>query len=359
MAAAPISNADVLTIADNGQLAECSRILQRFDRIAVDTEGDSLHCYFEKLCLIQASVPSLNLLVDPLAALDFAGFNRTLAQRQIILHGCDYDLRMLRRGIGFAPGPVFDTYLAAKLVGLKEVGLATLLKQFFGVDTPKSSQKANWAKRPLTPAMIEYAVNDTRYLIELAERLEAGLREKGRWEWFSESCFRAVQAAAEDREKDPERVWKIPGSALLKGRPLAVLRALWLWRDAEARKADRPAFHIMRNEELLELAKSEGRSPFPRHVQGSRRARLDDAIQTALNLPEAEWPRRVYTPSKRPSQEEEQRFDQLKRRRDQVAAELDLDPGMVASRQVLERIAREPATTETALMKWQREILGL
>ena len=115
----------------------------------------------------------------------------------------------------------------------------------------------------------------------------------------------------------------------------------------------------MRNEELLELAKSEGHSPFPRHVQGSRRARLEDAIQTALNLSEAEWPRRVYTPSKRPSQEEEQRFDQLKRRRDQVAAELDLDPGMVASRQVLERIAREPAATEAALMKWQREILGL
>jgi ribonuclease D len=357
--AAPIGNADVRTIADNDQLAEFCLTLQRFDPVALDTEGDSLHCYFEKLCLIQVGVPNQNLLIDPLAALDFAGFNQTLSQRQIILHGCDYDLRMLRRGVGFVPGPVFDTYLAAKLVGLKEVGLATLLKKFFGVDTPKSSQKANWAKRPLTPAMIAYAVNDTRYLLELAEKLERDLREKGRWEWFSESCLRAVQAAAEDRGKDPERIWKIPGSALLKGRPVAVLRALWLWRDAEARKADRPAFHIMRNEELLELAKAEGRPAFPRHVQGSRRARLEDAIQTALNLPESEWPRRVYTPSKRPTQEEEQRFDRLKRKRDQVAAELDLDPGMVASRQVLERIAREPATLETALMKWQREILGL
>jgi ribonuclease D len=354
-----MSNTDVLIVTDNNQLTEWCRTLERFDPVAVDTEGDSLHCYFEKLCLIQISVPNQNLLIDPLAALDFARFNAILSQRQIILHGCDYDLRMLRRGIGFVPGPVFDTYLAAKLVGLKEVGLATLLKNFFGVDTPKSSQKANWAKRPLPPNMIAYAMNDTRYLIELADKLGTELRAKGRWEWFTESCVRAVQAAAEDREKDPDRIWKISGSALLKGRPLAVLRGIWLWRDMEARNADRPAFHILRNEELLELAGSEGQSPLPRHVQGSRRARLEGALQAALELPESEWPRRVYTQSKRPTQEEEQRFEQLKKRRDQVAAELDLDPGMVASRQVLERIAREPGTIETVLMNWQRQILGL
>ena len=91
------------------------------------------------------------------------------------------------------------------------------MKEFFEIDLPKSSQKANWARRPLTPAMIDYAINDTLYLIELAERLTEELRAKGRWEWFEESCQKAVLAAGEDREKDPERIWKITGSAALRG----------------------------------------------------------------------------------------------------------------------------------------------
>src|ERR1700758_3339614 len=142
------------------------------ERIAVDTEGDSLHCYYEKLCLIQLSVPGQNVLVDPFQPLDFEILNRFLQSRTVVFHGCDYDLRMLRRGIQFVPGPVFDTYIAARLMGMKEVGLASLVKHFFAIELPKSSQKANWARRPLTEVMIAYAVNDTKYLLPLAARLE-------------------------------------------------------------------------------------------------------------------------------------------------------------------------------------------
>jgi ribonuclease D len=350
-----------LIITNNELLDDWCGTLEKCDPVAVDTEGDSLHCYFEKLCLIQIGLPEQDVLIDPLEPLDFTRFNAVLAQRRIILHGCDFDLRMLRRGTKFAPGEVFDTYLAARLVGLKEVGLASLVKEYFEIDLPKSSQKANWARRPLTPAMIAYAINDTLYLIELAERLTEELRAKGRWEWFEESCQKAVLAAGEDREKDPERIWKITGSAALQGRELAVLRALWHWRDAEARKADRPSFQILRNEELIELAKStgEGEVQLPNGVHSTRRKRLTTLLQEALLLPEAEWPQRVRLARDRPTAEQEHRMEQLKSRRDRVAEDLQLDPGVIAPRQALERIAREPETVGSVLMRWQQQLLGL
>ena len=209
--------------------------------------------------------------------------------------------------------------------------------------------------------MLEYAINDTLYLIELAERLTEELRAKGRWEWFEESCQKAVLAAGEDREKDPERIWKISGSAALRWRELALLRALWQWRDAEAQSADRPSFQILRNEELIELAKSAdaGGVHLPAGVHGTRRKRLVAVLQEALLLPEAEWPQRVRLVRDRPTNEQEQRMEQLKIKRDRVAEGLQLDPGVVAPRQALERISREPDTVKTVLMRWQQQLLGL
>jgi ribonuclease D len=356
-----MTNLDVLIITKNEELDDWCGTLEKFEPIAVDTEGDSLHCYFEKLCLIQIGLPGQNVLIDPLGPLDFSRFNSILAAKRIILHGCDYDLRMLRRGTKFVPGAVFDTYLAARLIGLKEVGLASLVKEFFNIELPKSSQKANWSRRPLTQTMIQYAINDTRYLCELAERLSNELHTRGRRDWFQESCQRAVLAAGEDREKDPERVWKIPGSTALRGRALAVLRALWRWRDAEAQKADRPSFQVVRNEELIQLAKlaGEGTVRIPLGVQGSRRKRLHVVLQQALQLPESEWPQRAHPVRMRATNEQEQRLEQLKNRRDRLAEGLQLDPGVVAPRQALERISREPEAVGSVLMQWQRQLLDL
>jgi len=352
----------VQLITTNESLAEWTQAFEKFDTIAIDTEGDSLHCYFEKLCLVQVSVPTnQNILIDPLEPLDFSRFNEVLSHCRIILHGCDYDLRMLRRGVKFVPGDVFDTYLAARLIGLKDVSLASLVKKFFQIELPKSSQKANWARRPLTQTMLEYAVNDTLYLIELAERLSEELRKKGRWNWFHESCRKAVVAAAEDREKDPERIWKVSGSAVLRGRGLAVLRSLWYWRDEEAQKADRPSFQILRNEELIEIARAaeEGKVRLPGSISSSRRKRLKATLADALEISESEWPARVETVRTRPTNEQEQRLDQLKSRRDRIAQDLNLDPGVLAPKQALERISREPESVEITLMRWQRQLLGL
>jgi len=353
---------EVLTLSDTEQLSHWCDSVASEPKIAVDTEGDSLHCYFEKLCLIQLSVPGQNVLVDPFQPLDFEILNHFLRGRTVVFHGCDYDLRMLRRGIQFVPGPVFDTYVAARLMGMKEVGLASLVKHFFATELPKSSQKANWARRPLSDAMVAYAVNDTKYLLPLAERLEEELRNSSRWHWYEESCTRAVAAAAEDRERDPEKIWKIPGSAALPTRGLAVLRALWHWRESEAQQADRPPFQIMRNEDLVGLAQTALNGvhlDLPDWLPSSRRRRLLSTIHQSLQIPEVEWPQRNRHIRLRPTSEQEKRFEQLRLKRDQLAGDLALDASVLASRNALERVVREPEAVETVLMRWQRDLLGV
>lgn len=353
---------DIPILATTADLNAWCAANKSADKVAVDTEGDSLHCYFEKLCLIQLSVVDQDLIVDPLSGIEFERFSQFLRERTAVFHGCDFDLRMLRRGAGFVPGAVFDTYLAARILGFKEVGLASLVKSFFGFDLPKSSQKANWARRPLTPVMLDYAINDTKYLLPLAERLASQLREINRWSWYEETCTRAVTATAEDRERDRERVWKISGSAVLSPRGLALLRELWFWRDAEAQSVDRPTFQIMRNEELIELAKNAApgaKVRSPSWLPSARRRRLEETVEQALKAPEADWPQRLKSVRIRSSPEQERRLDQLRAKRDALSSELGLDPAIIASRGVLEAVAREPESASTILMDWQRDLLGL
>jgi ribonuclease D len=210
--------------------------------------------------------------------------------------------------------------------------------------------------------MLDYAINDTKYLLPLAERLETQLREINRWSWYEESRTRAVAATTEDRERDPERVWKIAGSAVLSPRGLAVLRELWFWRDSEAQKVDRPTFQIMRNEELIELAKdavSGAQVRPPAWLPGARRRRLEETIERALEIPGSALPQRAKSVRVRSSLDQEQRFDRLRVKRDAVSNELGLDPAIVASKGILEAVAREPESAPKVLMDWQRELLGV
>src|SRR6266699_1330240 len=169
-------------IATDCRLTELLKKIEAADRVALDTEADSLHSYREKLCLLQISVSVAanasghdDFIVDPLAGVDLEPLRRRLEPREIVLHGADYDLRMLRRGLNFTAHRIFDTLIAARLLGIREFSLAALLKRYFGLELPKGSQKANWAKRPLPARMAEYAINDVVYLLPLAEKLEAEL----------------------------------------------------------------------------------------------------------------------------------------------------------------------------------------
>ncbi len=347
-------------IATAAKMAELLGQIEAVDRVAVDTEADSLHCYREKLCLVQVSLPGRDYVVDPLAGVDLAPLCAALERKEIVLHGADFDLRLLRRGLNFTAQRLFDTVIAARLLGIREFSLAALVKRYFGVELGKGSQKANWARRPLPARMLQYAINDTHYLLPLAERLESQLRERNHLDWLQQSCQRAIEQAAVERVRDEDEVWRVRGSALLRGRAAAVLRALWQWREKEAQAADRPPFHILQNHELLNAAVSFASEKLPdyRHFSSRRRQAFRAAAQSALQSRESEWPvsrRRSVT---RPSAEMIARTEELRRRRDRAAMELDLEPSFIAPRSTLGVIAADQTRATTLLVPWQRAALG-
>ncbi|HWY50739.1 MAG TPA: ribonuclease D [Chthoniobacterales bacterium] len=346
-------------IATGQQLTELVAKLGPHDRIAIDTEADSLHCYREKLCLLQISVPGHDAIVDPLADVDLSPLRDALANKEIVLHGADYDLRLLRRNMSFVPQRIFDTVLAARLIGIREFSLAALVERNFGIELAKGSQKANWAQRPLPARMAEYAVNDTRYLLPMAEQLEKELNSRNRMEWFRQSCQRALEQAAIDRERDLDEAWRISGAGALRGRASAVLRELWNWREKEAEAADRPPFHILQNRELLHSAErfAAGESPDFKHFSDRRRRAFREAAERALKLSEKDWPVRPRRSGTRPTAEVIKRMEQLRRNRDQAAKDLQIDSSFIAPRATLEAIAADQSRADGLLVPWQRELL--
>ena len=372
-------------ITDSAQLASLIEQIESADRVALDTEADSLHSYREKLCLLQISVPApgstansvdtdlstdpggesarpvCDFMVDPLANTDLEPLRRALEAREIVLHGADYDLRMLRRGLNLAATRIFDTLIAARLLDIREFSLAALVNRYFGITLLKGSQKANWAQRPLPTRMAEYAINDVHYLLPLAEKLEAELDRCGRRDWLQQSCQRAIELAAMARTRNQDELWRIRGSGVIRGRAAAVLRALWQWREREAEKADRPPFHILRNEDLLKAAAkfASGSVPDYRHFSFRRRQAFREAAQAALQAPESEWPVSRRRSGTRPTTEIVQRAEELWRRRNKSAEELGLEPSFIAPRSTLEAIAADCARAPALLVRWQRELLGV
>lgn len=348
-------------IANASQLRELLPHIQSVDRVALDTEADSLHCYREKLCLLQISVPGGDFIVDPLADVDLAPLRDALANKAIVLHGSDYDLRLLRRNLDFVPQRIFDSVIAARMIGLHEFSLAALVENYFNIELAKGSQKANWAQRPLSKKMAEYAINDTRYLLPLAERLEAELESRGRMEWFRQSCQRALEQAAVDRERDVDEAWRISGAGALRGRASAILRELWNWREREAEAVDRPPFHILQNRELIHSAEkfAHGETPDYKHFSDRRRAMFREAARRGLELPEKDWPVRPRRSGTRPTAEVIKRIEKLRQNRDHAAKELQIESFFIAPRATLEAVAADPSRADALLVPWQRELLGL
>jgi ribonuclease D len=348
-------------IASPADLAELLALLERSDRVGADTEADSLHCYREKLCLLQISLPEGDFLVDPLAGNDLRSLTAVLAQKEIVLHGADYDLRLLRRALNFEPSRLFDTMVAARLLGVREFSYAALVEKYFAVKLTKGSQKANWALRPLSTQMERYARNDTHYLLPLAAKLEAELIERSRLDWFRQSCARAIQSAAIDRERNGEEAWRVRGSGLVRGLEAAILRALWQWRDGEAERADRPAFHILRNDQLMEAARTaaEGARPSFRHLSHRRARGFDAAIDSALASGEETWPQTHKRRAMRPTPEMTRAAEEMRQKRDAAANQLGIEASFIAPRATMELIAAGATPAEHLLSAWQRQLLGL
>jgi len=342
--------------------------------VALDTEADSFHHYREKVCLVQLSAQGRHALVDPLAAIDFTPLAATLASGAIrkLLHGADYDIRLLSRDFGLAIEGLSDTMIAARLAGEPAYGLAALLEKFLGVSLDKSHQRADWSRRPLPPAMRDYAVADTCHLAALAQILDERLAALGRSSWAAEECLRLESVRWRDRGRDdPEPFRRTKGSKALDRAGLAVLREVWGWRDATARKRDRPPFKVLHDETLIALARTPPSSigdlarvsGVPASLVRSPSASdLLDAVRRGVDVPEAERPEVRIDARERLDPAVEVRIARIKQRRDAVAADLALDPSVIASRAVLEEMAKRWEAGDDPwdvadLRRWQAGLL--
>lgn len=344
------------------QLADFLPKVRQAEWLALDTEADSLHAYPEKICLIQISTVEGDFLIDPLAAIDIDPLLDALGGHVLLMHGADYDLRLFRKHHEFVPGAIFDTMLAARLLGEKQFGLSSLCEKFLGVKLDKGPQKADWAKRPLTPRMEEYARNDTHHLKPLVDKLKATLEERGRLLWHSEMCDRLIADSSTAPQVDADQVWRVKGCHGLSRPALAILRELWHWREREAVTANRPPFFVLSHEALVDIADAAAQNHpveplVPARMSPRRQESLAQAVQAGLKVSPEDFPTLPERNGRRPTQAEFRRFRELERRRDRHAHALGIDPTLIAPRAALGDLARDWDKHSPELMSWQRELL--
>ncbi len=252
-------------VATPAALNSLQEDLARETLVAVDTESDSLFSYFEKVCLVQISTRETDYVVDPLAfsraknGADASGLTvlaPLFADEKIekVFHAAEYDIICLKRDYGFEFKNIFDTMIAARILGWKNVGLGNILQERFGVTLNKKMQRADWGRRPLTAEQIAYAREDTHYLLALRDLQIEELRPLDRLEEAREEFDRLTRVQAAARRFDPDAYWNITGARDLDRIGLGILRELFRFRDAQARKEDRPPFKVLLDSALLRVA---------------------------------------------------------------------------------------------------------
>jgi ribonuclease D len=342
----------------------------------VDTEGDSLHHYPERLALLQIAADSGEVwLVDPLAIAVLAPLAPVFAGPRplVVLHAGDNDLAHLKRRHAFTFGAVFDTSLAARFLGATALGLDVLLERFLGITLPPSRQKDDWSVRPLSPAQEAYAVADVVHLIALKDRLREELERAGRLSWVEEECAALAAEAVPGRTQDPEAWRRLKGARDLDPRQLAVLREVHALRERLALAADRPPFKILSDATLVQIA---GRAPStvaelgtvpgctPR-VIGRWGEAILAAVARALTLPEQELP--SFAPPPRPPAMPaavRRRIEALRAWRAETAPAFGLEPGVLLPNRLIRLIAeaaprdREALAAVEGVRRWRAEVLG-
>ena len=340
---------------------------------AMDLEADSLYSYQEKVCLVQISTPSANVILDPLSAREgLQSLGPLLADTRIrkVFHGADYDIRLLKKDYGLKIHNIADTMIAAQLVGRSMVGLAALLSEEFGLELGKGHQKDDWAHRPLDQQQLRYAALDTAYLLELWQRLRTELQQLGRLEWAEEE-FRLLEDVTPTPARDP--AWfDVKGARDLLPRQRSILQNLVQLRDQAARAWDRPPFKVLSDQVLLSWAQEPPRRRdqvlrTPAANQGALRRlapQVLEAVQRSTGTPLPDRPRGNagrFTPL---SGEQKERLARLKQLREQVALRLGLSPGLLVNSETLEKLCyiqpqEAVALLQTSLKRWQHQVLGV
>lgn len=352
-----------------GSLGPLMKALERVDEVFLDTEADNMYHYKTRVCLFQLLVDGEVYLVDVLApGLKVEGLLEVLATKHLVMHGSDFDLRLLHDLCGFRAKSIFDTMLAAQLLGRQRIGLAGLLEEHFGVAVDKSGQKANWSQRPITPKLLNYAALDVWHLPALRDILLRELKKLGRYEWLEQQCRAQIESGSTGFAPATENDWRIGRSERLRGAGLGVLHAIWHWREAQAQRLDTPPFKVCGNTLLLHIAEAaeQGESEatiLPKVNLGKRHSRLFPSLAAALREGLARDPKTLpRRPGRDPNhvsltQAEIELQDRIKADRDRVAQKLGIESTLIANRAQLALIARAPKKIDDQLLPWQADLL--
>ncbi len=336
---------------------------QQVPVIGVDTESNSLFAYFHRVCLVQISLPDHDYVIDPLAV-DVRPLGALFANPscQKIFHAAENDILGLKRDYEFTFANIFDTMLAARILGWPQAGLAGILAVRFDAHLNKSLQRADWGRRPLDPALLAYAQLDTHYLLPLRDQQETELRARDRWEEALESFARLPQVEWVEKPFDADGFWSLPGARDLSSSALPVLQQLFLWREQQARKEDRPPFKIIDQRTLVAISRQQpNNSEALQRIGGmtSGQARrygpaILQAVARGRKGPAPVPPKRNNgNGHSRPDPKTSDRFDALRTWRTERARERGVDPDVILTNDQLMTIARQTPTTVEALAATQ------
>jgi len=340
-------------ITDAAALRSLANELQRHPIIAVDTESNSLYAYRERVCLIQFSTPQADTLVDPLALDHLAPLAPIFANPKIekVFHAAEYDLLCLKRDFGFEFANLFDTLVAARILGRKQVGLGSILAVEFNVEQDKRFQRANWGSRPLSPEQLNYAVQDTRYLIPLRQRLAEQLKQSGFWELAQED-FRRACLIENHQVEEEDLWWRVPHANELTPQQAAVLQELLDYRDDMARSMNRPRFKVIGGQTLYAIAQNcPGRMDDLRHLPGMTPPQVRRHGRAILSAVQRGLDRDPLYPPKpvRPDERYLLRLDALRNWRKQVARLMGVESDVVLPKDLMQSLAEQNVRTPAAV----------
>lgn len=352
-----------------GSLEPLLAALERVKEVSLDTEADNMFHYRTRVCLMQFLVGEEVFLLDLLAPnLKLDPLWKVLAKKHLIMHGSDFDLRLLHDLCRFQPQSLFDTMLAAQLLGRSRIGLASLLEENFGVELDKNGQKANWSKRPITPKLLDYASLDVWHLPALRDILAKEIEKRGRTDWLDQQCRAQIQNGFEGFAPATENDWRIGRSERLRGPGLGVLHAVWHWREAQAQRLDTPPFKVCGNALVLKIAETADSGATETEILaqvhlGKRHDRIFPSLAAAVRAGLARDPKTLpRRPGRDPNhvsltQSEIELQERIRADRDRIATALGFEATLIANRSQLAQIARAPSKIDEILLPWQAGLL--
>lgn len=290
------------SITTDRQLQQCCRELSQSQSIAFDTEFVSEHTYRPVLCLVQVAAADQLTLIDALAIDDLTPFWEVIAAdgHETIVHAGRGEIEFCLQAVGRPPAGLFDVQIAAGLVGVEyPAAYSSLIVKLLGEARQKHETRTDWRRRPLSRRQIEYALDDARYLHPIRDELHARLQRLGRLGWLADEM--AAWQHGVERAASQERWRRVSGNSGLERRRLAIVRELWLWREAEAQRRNQPVNRVLRDDLIVELARRQTadvkRIGAVRGLErGDLRRRLDEiaaCIRRALDLPEEQCPQTI------------------------------------------------------------------